>query len=200
MPTQFFSITDSISLVASTMEPKTIGELLYWSYANLAMAHTAVTKNDKKYVRIHFIIRSRLFKGLREKTMNLGDIADDEKLKLYLPQACCYCGSTENLSVDHLIPTKKGGANKGENFVWACRSCNSKKSAIDMLEWYQKMGQFPPLLLLRRYLKIAIEICRERNLMDTELSEAPELPFSLTAVPTDFPQPGELKLWITAIK
>jgi len=200
MPTQFFSIPDSISLVASTMEPKTIGELLYWSYANLAMAHAAVKKNEKKYGRIHFIIRSRLLKGLREKTMNLGDIADDEKLKLYLPQACSYCGTTQNLSIDHLIPTKKGGANKGENFVWACRICNSKKGAMDIIEWYQKKGQFPPLLLLRRYLKIAIEFCQEKGLMDTVLSEAPELPFSLSSIPTNYPQPGELTLWIIELR
>lgn len=180
-------------------KPKTIGKLLYWSYANLAMAHAAVTRKDEKYGKIHFIIRSRLYKGLIEQTMNLGDIADDEKLKLYIPQACCYCGATKNLSIDHLIPTKKGGADKGENFVWACRSCNSKKSATDMLDWYQRIGQFPPLLLLRRYLKIAIEICKERDIMQTAIKDAPELPFNLNAIPTSYRQPSELKLWIIEI-
>jgi hypothetical protein len=31
------------------MEITTIGELLHWSYANLAMAHKAVISKDEKY-------------------------------------------------------------------------------------------------------------------------------------------------------
>lgn len=33
------------------MEIKTVGELLHWSYANLAMAHSAVTAKAEKYGR-----------------------------------------------------------------------------------------------------------------------------------------------------
>ena len=40
----------------------------------------------------------------------------------------------EHLSIDHLIPIKKGGANSGENLVWACRTCNSSKCATDALD------------------------------------------------------------------
>jgi 5-methylcytosine-specific restriction endonuclease McrA len=177
------------------MEPKTIKELLHWSYANLAMAHAAVKKNNEKYERTHFIIRSRLYKGLNENTMTIGQLAEDEKLKLFLPQACCYCGSKELLAADHLIPIKRGGENKGENLIWACRTCNSSKGAKDMLEWLNEKGQFPPLLLLRRYLKLAIELCQEKGIMETELSDAPELPISLSAIPISYPQPDQLKLW-----
>ncbi len=177
------------------MEPKTIKELLHWSYANLAMAHAALTKNNDKYGRTHFIIRSRLYKGLNEKTMATGQLAEDEKLKLFLPQACCYCGSEQQLEVDHLIPTKRGGKNKGENLIWACRTCNSSKGSKDMLEWLNEKGQFPPLLLLRRYLKLAIELCQENGIMETELINAPELPISLAAIPINYPQPSQLQLW-----
>lgn len=83
--------------------------------------------------------------------------------------------------------------------VWACRSCNSSKCATDALDWLSQKNQFPPLLLLRRYLKIAIDICRERDLMNTKIEEAPELPFSLIAVPLVFPKPSELVLWVTNV-
>ena len=116
------------------MEITCIGELLYWSYANLAMAHSAITAKADKYGRTQFMIRSRLFAGLNKRTMHIGLLAEDERLKMILPQACCYCGSREHLSVDHLIPTKRGGENSGDNLVWACRSCNSSKGAIDALE------------------------------------------------------------------
>ena len=181
------------------MEITTIGELLYWSYANLAMAHSAITAKAEKYGRTQFMIRSRLYKSLNKNTMSISPLADDERLKMILPQACCYCGSRNDLSVDHLIPTKRGGANTGDNLVWACRSCNSSKCAHDVLEWLAQRNQFPPILLLRRYLKLAIDICREKNLMNTLLTEAPELPFSLSTIPQTYPQPNQLCLWVVEI-
>ena len=48
-----------------------LSEYLYWSYANLAMAHSAVDKNAEKYIQINYIIRARLFKGLMQQTMNI---------------------------------------------------------------------------------------------------------------------------------
>jgi hypothetical protein len=177
----------------------TVGESLNWSYANLAMAHSAVTAGAEEYGRTQFMIRARLYAGLNKETMSIGPLADDERLKMVLPQACCYCGSREHLSVDHLIPTKRGGANAGDNLVWACRSCNSSKCARDALEWLAEKGQFPPLLLLRRYLKLAIEMSRERNLMNTPLAEAPDLPLTLAAVPKAYPQPGQLRLWVVDV-
>lgn len=178
------------------MEITTVGELLYWSYANLGMAHAAVAAKAEKYGRLQFMIRAHLYAGLKKQTMSTGPLAADERLKMVLPQACCYCGSTAHLSADHLIPTARGGSNSGDNLVWACRSCNSSKGARDALEWLAEREQFPPLLLLRRYLKLAVEMSRDRDLLDVPLAEAPELPFSLSAIPRSFPQPSQLRLWV----
>jgi len=41
---------------------------------------------------------------------------------------CVYCGSTENLSIDHRIPQKYGGNNSEKNLVTACKKCNSSKN------------------------------------------------------------------------
>jgi HNH endonuclease len=178
----------------------TISELLYWSYANLAMAHAALLKESKKYGIYHYKIRSRLFSGLKNGSMNVRDFFDDERLKMVLPQACCYCGSNNNLSADHIIPKIKGGSNKGENLVWSCRSCNSSKGSSDMVEWLNSRNQFPTIFLLRRYLKLVIEYCKEKEIMDLPLNEIdsldPSLPFTTQTVPVDFPQANEMKLWI----
>lgn len=40
---------------------------------------------------------------------------------------CQYCGSTKNLSVDHILPVSRGGLSTWENTVTACQPCNSKK-------------------------------------------------------------------------
>lgn len=40
---------------------------------------------------------------------------------------CQYCGSTKNLTIDHVIPRSKGGQHSWDNVVAACERCNSAK-------------------------------------------------------------------------
>lgn len=40
---------------------------------------------------------------------------------------CQYCGSTKNLSIDHILPVSRGGLSTWENTTTACQSCNCKK-------------------------------------------------------------------------
>lgn len=40
---------------------------------------------------------------------------------------CQYCGSRSDLTLDHVMPKSRGGADSWENLVTACNSCNVKK-------------------------------------------------------------------------
>lgn len=40
---------------------------------------------------------------------------------------CCYCDSTKDLTLDHVIPKSRGGGSSWSNLVTACRRCNTKK-------------------------------------------------------------------------
>jgi 5-methylcytosine-specific restriction endonuclease McrA len=40
---------------------------------------------------------------------------------------CQYCGSRDNLTLDHVQPVSRGGKSHWENVVTACYRCNSKK-------------------------------------------------------------------------
>lgn len=48
---------------------------------------------------------------------------------------CVYCGSVKNLTLDHIVPLAKGGADIQENMVTACRHCNASKGAKVLVVW-----------------------------------------------------------------
>jgi 5-methylcytosine-specific restriction endonuclease McrA len=42
---------------------------------------------------------------------------------------CAYCGTTENITRDHIVPLGRGGADTIDNIQPLCYSCNARKSA-----------------------------------------------------------------------
>lgn len=52
---------------------------------------------------------------------------------------CQYCGSTENLTLDHIIPKSKGGTTSWDNLVTACNRCNNKKDNKNLHEIEMKL-------------------------------------------------------------
>jgi hypothetical protein len=176
----------------------TVGDLLLWSYANLCMAHAAVSDGASSYGPKYYAIRTRLHKGFLTGTSKFRPFDDDERVKMVMPQACSYCGSAEKLSIDHLVPRHRVVIDAGENMVWACRPCNSSKNAADLLEWYGRKGDFPPLLLLRRYLKIAHRHAQAAGLLDLPIVDVQSAPFRYDLAPIKFPPPSALKLWVVS--
>lgn len=45
---------------------------------------------------------------------------------------CLWCGTTERITIDHVVPLSKGGSNRLENLQPLCVSCNSKKRTKTM--------------------------------------------------------------------
>ncbi|KAF9670259.1 hypothetical protein SADUNF_Sadunf13G0049800 [Salix dunnii] len=56
---------------------------------------------------------------------------------------CQYCSSRENLTIDHVLPTARGGEWKWENLVAACAKCNSKKGQKTPEEANMKLSKAP---------------------------------------------------------
>lgn len=180
---------------------ETVREMIYWSYANLAMAHSAISKGQNKYGMVNYMVRAKLFKGLKDGTMNMKSIFDDEKVKLSTGKICNYCGESQNLALDHIFPKKYGGLDVAENLIFACKSCNSSKGKKDMIEWMLSTNRFFPLMIIRRYLKLTFYHCTEHNLLDKKIENVLELelPFLIELLPTSFPKPSELVLSIENI-
>jgi 5-methylcytosine-specific restriction endonuclease McrA len=181
-----------------TPVPRTVREQVAWSYANLARAHAALADGATRYQAVHHAIRRRLYRGLSSGAMSMRSLYDDERLKLTTAQACCYCGATAHLVVDHLVPRIRGGPDEADNLVWACRTCNSSKQGRELLAWTRSKGFFPSILLLRRYIKLVARYCEANGQMDTDLEHAPgiDVPFDVRLLPTEFPPLAVLTLWV----
>lgn len=48
---------------------------------------------------------------------------------------CAYCGQTGELTIDHIIPTTKGGTDDTSNKVLCCLECNQSKNNRDLAEF-----------------------------------------------------------------
>jgi len=56
---------------------------------------------------------------------------------------CQYCGSTKNLTIDHVIPRSKGGDDTWQNLVTACTKCNTRKGSKLLEEIDMKLVRKP---------------------------------------------------------
>ncbi|KAK1367372.1 HNHc domain-containing protein [Heracleum sosnowskyi] len=56
---------------------------------------------------------------------------------------CQYCSTTENLTIDHVIPIALGGEWTWENLVTACSRCNSRKGQKTLEEANMKLNKVP---------------------------------------------------------
>jgi hypothetical protein len=64
-------------------------------------------------------------------------IRPEKRLAIYARDgfACCYCGSEDQLSLDHLQPRELGGSHDETNLICACVSCNSSRRDLPLRAW-----------------------------------------------------------------
>lgn len=56
---------------------------------------------------------------------------------------CQYCGSKEDLTIDHIVPKSKGGTHTWVNVVTACIKCNGKKDSKSLNQTNLKLIKKP---------------------------------------------------------
>jgi 5-methylcytosine-specific restriction endonuclease McrA len=74
--------------------------------------------------------------------------------------ACQYCGhKSKELTIDHVIPKRVGGATSWDNLVCCCRRCNTKKGDKTLqkvgftLNRLPKRPKYIPFISLNKYLE-----------------------------------------------
>ena len=76
-------------------------------------------------------------RNARKKTNGIYVISKKELQRLH-SSPCFYCGVNEKMTVDHIIAIARGGTDSIGNLVPACKSCNSQKRHLTIMEWRLK--------------------------------------------------------------
>ena len=83
------------------------------------------------------------FRSPSEYLFNLQTTSPGEAKRMWRNQIkeqwdhqCAYCGSEDNLTIDHIVPQSKGGLDFTKNVVCCCHSCNQSKGHEHWKLWY----------------------------------------------------------------
>ncbi len=146
-------------------EVKTIRDLILYQYAKI-IANSAFGPNAKKSA--YGFIKTK-FRSLRDDKQKWSDILREDKELVNSDKACAYCGSTEHLQWEHIVPRsllineRCGTCDRIQgihNQIWACRTCNSKKGTMGLYHFMKVLhpdakpfSDCIPPLLEKKYLK-----------------------------------------------
>lgn len=92
------------------------------------------SKNKEKYRPIKNATQSKRNRLLNKKEYR---ILPKELHKIY-SSSCWACGTSQNISLDHILPLSRGGTHSVGNMLSLCRGCNSSKGNRLLSEWRYK--------------------------------------------------------------
>ena len=127
---------------------KSIGDLIFWQYAKIISESAGVGERNYRFVMNRF------------KKLQSGKIHWSTSIREYIKEhesadVCGYCGAKEKLTLEHILPTSRGGPDDPDNALWVCRSCNSSKGSKRLYEWFGLEGRYDvPRIAEGKYLKL----------------------------------------------
>jgi hypothetical protein len=148
---------------------KTIREEILYEYAKL-MSRSAF--NGK----LHYGFITSKFKKLKNGMLTMSGTIREWQREHELPVECVFCGSTENLQTDHLIPKSRGGSDSADNLVLSCQKCNASRSDKGIFEWLGlKEKDKLHRLVAGKYLKELYELHLVKETLDISIEELHKL-------------------------
>lgn len=141
---------------------RTVRDLIYWQYAKIISESAGAGKRQFPFVMNRF------------KKLQAGEIEWSGAIREYirereLPDQCLYCGATDGLSYDHLIPRARGGPDVPDNVVRSCRNCNSAKGTRGLYEWYKLDHRYDlPRIAEGKYLKLLFDLHERRSTLEID--------------------------------
>lgn len=146
---------------------------MYYQYAKI-IARRAFEVSDGKAAKAgHYGFVKQTLRDLQSGKKRWSDIEREDWMLVEGPRACVYCGSTENLSREHVVPRSLHIKDRCQtcdkiqsihNQVWACRECNSRKGTVGLYTFYKmrllgeaKFYDAIPRLVEGKYLRTIFE-------------------------------------------
>jgi hypothetical protein len=143
---------------------KTIREEILYEYAKL-ISRSAYNSLQRGFI-------TDRFKKLRDGEISMSDTIREWEKEHQLPTECVFCGATDNITTDHLIPKNRGGTDSGDNLVHACTSCNSSRGDKGVFEWLGlKKKDELHRLVAGKYLKELFRVHEEAGTLDIGKSQ-----------------------------
>ncbi len=157
-------------------EVKTVQDQIFYQYAKIVACSAFGLSDGREAKRKHYGFIKKTFRELRDGVMSWSDIMREDWQLVDSDKQCSYCGSTEELQREHIVPRSldiKPECGTCEtiqgihNQVWACRDCNLCKKDGGLYGFYRR--RFPeerkyfdiiPPLVEKKYLK-TIYRCHE---------------------------------------
>ena len=141
---EFVEPYSTILVLNSSYEPI---QFTSWKRAIVLLFKEKAKLISKRVIRLVSYVRIPFTKiKYNSPSRNLIYKRDDYK--------CQYCGTTRNLTIDHIIPRSKGGLDTWENLVACCSTCNVKKGDKDLKQSGMKLNKTPKAPINRIYLDL----------------------------------------------
>ncbi|GBG67468.1 hypothetical protein CBR_g603 [Chara braunii] len=89
------------------------------------------------------VLKVNRFVAPKASRRKIKPIASRSNILLRDQYKCQYCGARENLTIDHVLATSRGGKWSWENLVTACQRCNTRKGDKTPAEAGMKLQKQP---------------------------------------------------------
>jgi hypothetical protein len=129
---------------------RTLGDELFYEYAKL------ISRSAHGSIEYGFV--TNRFKALCSGAITMSGTIREWELETSTIKACAFCGATEHLQRDHLIPVSRGGPDDADNLMWTCATCNQSRGNKGVFEWMGlKKKDEMPRLVAGKYLKLLLD-------------------------------------------
>lgn len=148
---------------------KTIREEIYWQYAKLISKAAGFGVEEGRAFQMSTFVKLR--DGKIKWSSAIGEYVKEHENK----KVCIYCESSEKLTLDHILPTCRGGPNIADNAIFVCKKCNSSKGPKRLYEWYGFDNKDKiPSIAEGKYLKLIFELHNKLGTLDINRKELKE--------------------------
>jgi hypothetical protein len=148
---------------------KTIREGIYWQYAKLISKSAGFGIDNRAFQMSTFL---KLRDGKLKWSSAINEYIKEHENK----NVCAYCGSTGDLTLEHILPTVRGGPNIADNATFVCKKCNSSKGPKRLYEWFGYANRDKiPRIAEGKYLKLMFELHKRMGTLDMSKDQIQQL-------------------------